>query len=145
LPPGGPERTCTSREDTWSADQRDAVTVFQGGAAGNTVTYDAYLGEYIAIYSGVLSNDVFYRVSNTPWGPWSDQAFAFTGRPPTAGSIDYAAEAHPEFAQGDGQTQYVTYAHRTGFLQMDLPLVQVVFGNPLLIDPFDRDASIERS
>jgi hypothetical protein len=35
-----------------------------------------------------------------------------------------------EFAEGDGQTQYVTYVHSTGFLRSDLPLVQVVFGLP---------------
>ena len=38
--------------------------------------------------------------------------------------------AHPEYEQGDGRTQYVTYVHATGFLLSNLPLVQVVFGPP---------------
>ncbi len=84
----------------------------------------------MAFYCGVYSNDVFYRVSYTPWGPWSDQALLFTGKPGWNNNTDYAALAHPEYAQGNGKIQYVTYAHTTGFLHMDLPLVQVVFGKP---------------
>jgi Domain of unknown function (DUF4185) len=114
----------------WSADQADAVTVFDGGAAGNSVFFNPYLGEFMAIYSGVFSDDVFYRVSYTPWGPWSGQALLFTGKPGWQNNSDYAAEAHTEFAQANGKFQYVTYVHTTGFLRMELPLVQVVFGQP---------------
>jgi hypothetical protein len=84
----------------------------------------------MAIYNGVFTDDVEYRVSSTPWGRWSDQALLFTGRPGWNGAIDYAGQAHTEFAEGNGQTQYVTYVHSTGFLRFDLPLVQVVFGLP---------------
>ena len=112
----------------WSTNPADAVNVFDGGAAGSSVFYNAYLGEYMAIYSGIFSDDIYYRVSYTPWGPWSDQAFAFTGRKGYNGATSYAGLAHPEFAEGDGQTQYVTYAHTTGFLHMDEPIEKVVFG-----------------
>jgi Domain of unknown function (DUF4185) len=114
----------------WSPNQADAVPVFDGGAAGNSVFFNPYLGEFMAIYSGVYSNDVFYRVSYTPWGPWSDQALLFTGKPGWHNNADYVALAHTEFAQANGQIQYITYAHTIGFLHMDLPLVQVVFGKP---------------
>lgn len=116
--------------DGWSSSPADAVTVFDGGAAGNSVFFDAFLGEYVAVYSGVFSNDVHYRVSRTPWGPWSDEGLLFTGRPGWHGQTDYAAMAHPEFAEGDGQVQYVAYYHVTGLLQSDLPLVRVEFGLP---------------
>jgi len=115
---------------TWSTNPSDAVTVFQGGAAGNTVYYNAYLGMYMAIYSGVYSNDIYYRVAYEPWGPWSKQVLLFTGKNGWNNTADYAAEAHTEFTEGNGQTQYVTYAHTTGLLRMDLPLVKVVFGQP---------------
>ena len=115
---------------TWSSNPADAVTIFQGGAAGNSVFYDDYLGMYVAIYSGVYSDDFFYRVSYTPWGPWSDQTQFFTGLPGYQGNADYATLAHPEFAQGNGQTQYITYVQDTGFLQQVLQLVQVTFGPP---------------
>jgi hypothetical protein len=115
---------------TWSSNPADAVTIFQGGAAGNSVFFDNYLGMYVAIYSGVYSDNVYYRVSYTPWGPWSSQTQIFTGLPGYQGNADYATLAHPEFGQGDGQIQYITYVQDTGFLAQVLQLVQVTFGPP---------------
>jgi Domain of unknown function (DUF4185) len=114
--------------ETWSSTPADSVTVFEGGAAGNAIQYLPYLGEYLAVYNGVFSDEVRYRVSSTPWGPWSDEAVMFVGLPGWQGSIDYAAEAHPEYAQDGGRTQFVTYFHTTGFLEGNIPLVEVVFG-----------------
>jgi hypothetical protein len=111
----------------WSPDLADAVTVFDGGAA-NQVFYDDYLGDYVAIYSQPLSDDVMFRVSYTPWGPWSEQALLFTGRP--GNPFNYAALSHPDYAEGDGQTQYVTYVHIIGGFEIEIPLVQVIFGLP---------------
>jgi hypothetical protein len=114
--------------NVWSTNPADAVTIFQGGAAANQVFYNAYLGVYMNIYNPALNNDMYYMVSYTPWGPWSQGVLLFTGETPYSGSVNYTGQAHPEFAQGDGQTEYVTYAHPTGFLREDLPLTQVVFG-----------------
>ncbi len=114
----------------WSASEADAVAVFDGGAAGNSVFLDPYLGDYVAIYSGVFSNDVYYRVAYQPWGPWSNQALLFTGRSGWHGTAVYAGMAHPELGEGNGQTEYVTYVHASGLFQSNLPLVQVVFGLP---------------
>ncbi len=114
----------------WSSNPADAVVLFQGGAAGNSVFYDNYLGMYVAIYSGVFSNDVFYRVAYNPWGPWSAQTLIFTGLPGWQNNADYAALAHPEFSQGNGQTQYIVYVQDTGFLAQVLQLVQIVFAPP---------------
>jgi hypothetical protein len=113
--------------DSWSSDISDAVTVFQGGAA-NEVFFDAYLGDYVAIYSQPLNDDVMYRVSYTPWGPWSDQARLFKGMP--GRTFNYAALSHPEYAEGNGQTQYVTYVRNLGAFNIEIRLVQVVFGLP---------------
>jgi hypothetical protein len=112
---------------TWSADENAAVTVFQGGAAGNPIFCDKALTEYVAIYSGVYNNNVFYRVANHPWGPWSDQALLFTAVPGEQGTVDYAALAHPEFEENDGLSEYVTYVQTTGFLQQSIQLVKVTF------------------
>lgn len=116
--------------NTWSANPADGVVIFQGGAAANQVFYNPYLGVFMNIYNPALDNDMYFRVSYTPWGPWSAQTFLFKGETPYLGSVNYAGQAHVEFAQGDGQTQYVTYAHPTGFLREDLPINQVVFGKP---------------
>lgn len=112
----------------WSTNPADVFTIFQGGAAANQVFYNAYLGLYMNIYNPALNNDMYCIVSQTPWGPWSKPTLVFKGETPYKGSVNYTGQAHPEFAQGNGQTQYVTYAHPSGFLQEDLPLVQVVFG-----------------
>ena len=112
---------------SWSSSLDDAVVVLQGGAA-NEVSFDPFLGEYVAVYSAPLADDVMYRVAYEPWGPWSEQALMFTGEP--GQSVDYAALSHPEYARGDGQIQFVTYVHPTGFFQSEIRLVQVVFGTP---------------
>lgn len=114
--------------NAWSTNPADAVTIFQGGAAANQVFYNAYFGVYMNIYNPALNNDMYVIVSATPWGPWSKPALLFKGETPYKGSVNYTGQAHPEFAQGNGQTEYVTYAHPNGFLREDLPLVQVVFG-----------------
>lgn len=113
--------------DVWSPDIADAVTVFEGGAA-NELFFDTFLGDYVTIYSQPLNDDVMYRVSYTPWGPWSDQALLFTGVP--GRTFNYAALSHPEYAEGDGQTQYVTYVRNLGSFSLEVRLVQVVFGLP---------------
>lgn len=115
---------------TWSANPSDAVVIFTGGAAANQVFYSPYLGMYMNIYNPELVNDLYYRVSYTPWGPWSNETFLYTGEKPYGNNVNYTGQAHVEFAQGDGQTQYVTYAHPTGFLREDLPVLKVVFGKP---------------
>jgi hypothetical protein len=117
-------------DGVWSADQDDAVTVFQGGAAGQGVAYVPAFDGYLVVYSGIFSEDVFYRVSPTPWGPWSEQALLFHGRPGWNGNPNYAAHLHPEYAEDGGRVQYVTYVHTTGLLRQDLPLVRVEFGDP---------------
>jgi hypothetical protein len=116
--------------NTWSSSAADAVTVFNGGAAGSSVFYDNYLGMYVAMYSGVYSNNLYYNVSYTPWGPWSAATQFYTALPGYQNNADYAALAHPEFAQGNGQTEYLTYVQDTGFLAQDVQLLQIVFAPP---------------
>ena len=115
----------------WSANPNAAVRVFDGGSAGTSVFYVPYLDAYMAVYNAAFDNDVSYRVSRTPWGPWSEPQDLFTMRPGQGTFGNYSAHAHPEFAEDGGRVQYVTYAHTTGFLLQDLPLVRVEFGDPV--------------
>jgi hypothetical protein len=117
-------------DGSWSANEADAVKLFEGGAAGNSIFYNAYLGTYMAIYAQPFTDDIMYRVADNPWGPWSDAGLLFTGQPGWNGTNNYAAFAHPEFSTGDGQVQYITYVHTTGFLRQELPLTKVVFERP---------------
>jgi hypothetical protein len=113
--------------DTWSAAPNAAVSIFQGGSAGNSVFYDKALHEYVAIYSGIFNNNVNYRVASHPWGPWSAETLLFVGQQGENGTANYAALAHPEFEEDGGLTEYVTYVQTTGFLQQALQLVKVTF------------------
>ena len=113
---------------TWSSNVADAVTVFQGGAAGSSVYYNTYLGEWMTIYSGNFSDNLYYRVAYTLEGPWSNQKLLYAGLTGYQNNPDYAGRVHPEFSPDGGQTEYVTYVHDTGFLAQNLPLLQVVFG-----------------
>jgi hypothetical protein len=85
---------------------------------------------YVAIYSGVENNNLYYNVAYNPWGPWSAATQFYTGLPGYQNNVDYAALAHPEFGQGNGQTEFVTYVQTTGFLAQDLQLLKVVFSPP---------------
>jgi hypothetical protein len=114
----------------WSADAADAVTVFDGGAAGNSVFYVPFLDQYMAIYSQPFTNDLMYRVAYQPWGPWSEAGLLFTGDTAWQNNFDYAGFAHPEFATLDGRVQYVTYVRTTGLLRQEIPLAEVVFEAP---------------
>jgi hypothetical protein len=116
---------------TWSATPGDAVNVFTGGAAGSSVFYVPYLDAYLLAYSETFTQNMLYSVSRTPWGPWSAPALLFEGLAGWNGAYNYSGHGHPEYAEDDGRVQYFTYAHTTGFLQGDLPLVRVVFGDPI--------------
>jgi hypothetical protein len=116
--------------DTWSPSESDAATLFNGGAAGTSIFYDALLGMYVAVYSGVFDSNLYYNVAYEPWGPWSAATQFYTGLPAYENNADYAALAHPEFTSGNGQTQYVTYVQDTGFLAQQVQLLQLVFAPP---------------
>ena len=90
----------------WSAKNQKLATVYQGGAAGDTIFWDDYLGEFVTVYQPFQSNDVYYRVANHPEGPWSAAAYMFTAQQGTDPS--YAARVHTEYQEGGGQVEYVT-------------------------------------
>jgi hypothetical protein len=113
---------------TWSTVNKKQATVYQGGAAGDTIFRDDYLGMFVTVYQPFASNDVYYRVANHPEGPWSAPAFMFTAQQGT--DTSYAARVHTEYQENGGQVQYVTYVKNTGFLSQELPLVKVTFGKP---------------
>jgi hypothetical protein len=116
--------------ETWSKNVRDAVPVFDGSASGSSVFYDQFLKEWVAIFSGNFSNDIYYAVAYAPEGPWSAATLLTTGLAGYDNNADYAARAHPEFSPDGGQTEYITYVQSTGAFGQDLPTLQVVFAPP---------------
>ena len=110
----------------WRDDPALSRSIYTGGAAGDTIFYNTYLGQYVTVYQPFLDNTVYYRVADRPEGPWSEQGVMFTAEQGTDPS--YAARVHTAYQEGGGQVQYITYVKNTGFLRQTLPLTRVTFG-----------------
>lgn len=92
----------------WTPDESRAVQVLDSGGAGGTVQWVPGLNAWLNTYMAPLSNTAQYETAANPWGPWSAPRTMFTGRTPASG-VDYALYAHPEYAQNNGLTQYISY------------------------------------
>ena len=108
----------------WVANVNQTRAILNGIPGEMTVSYNAYLQKYLAIHSGALSPKIFMRTADNPQGPWSAPAEVFTGRTSSSG-FNYAAREHPELAQNNGQTIFITYFNPQGFLAGELYLVEV--------------------
>lgn len=97
---------------SWTSDLGQAATVLHGGPGDLSVSFNQARGEFIAVYSGVFSNDVWWRTAPRPEGPWSAPRRLFTALAPSAGN-DYAAKEHPEMSTDAGRTLVVSYARMT--------------------------------
>jgi len=95
----------------WSAQIGDAVSVFND-ANILSVSWNAYLQRYLAVYSPPFSQNVVMRTSANPEGPWSSEIVAFVAKQPASGNV-YDALAHAEYDFNNGQTIYVTYSRST--------------------------------
>jgi lysophospholipase L1-like esterase len=109
----------------------------QGGAAGMSVFFDAYLGEYVEVYTEPNRNNILYRVAYAPEGPWSAPGLIAQGKQPRVSNLgepyhccEYASYVHPEFAKADGKTEYITYYRSTdvGTSTAEFDLIKVDFG-----------------
>jgi hypothetical protein len=111
----------------WSSNLSDAISVFSGADILN-VSWNAYLGQYVAIYSEPVSDDVMIRSAPRPEGPWSGEQRIFTARAPSGGGWIYDALPHPEFNLGGGKTMYVSYSRGTGEFSSEVRVVAVTLG-----------------
>ena len=110
----------------WSSNIGDAVPVFHGGG---TVFWNAYLQQYVAVYSQVFSQNVMIRTSPNPEGPWSGEKRAFVAMQPVSGNV-YDATAHSEYDLNQGQTIFVSYSRGTGLFRSEVRLVSLTLQRP---------------
>ncbi|GAA3384748.1 DUF4185 domain-containing protein [Cryptosporangium minutisporangium] len=92
----------------WVTDPLDAVPTVRAGAAGNSVLWNPALDAWMNVYMEFGSHEVRAQVGGAPYGPWSD-SFPVAETDPGDYGTNYAAFAHPEYAQQGGLVQYVTY------------------------------------
>jgi hypothetical protein len=95
----------------WSARIGDAISVFND-ANILSISWNAFLQRYLAVYSPPFSQNVVMRTSANPEGPWSDEIVAFVAMQPASGKV-YDALAHVEYDSNGGQTIYVSYSRST--------------------------------
>jgi hypothetical protein len=99
--------------DNWSNDVHDAIAVFSDMPNEMSVSYNEYLGQYLAVHSMGLTGHIVARTSPTPWGPWSDGTVLWSvpppENPPPYPRLVYAGKEHPELAEESGRILYITY------------------------------------
>ena len=108
----------------WNADLTQATTVLHGPPGDLSVSLNPHAGRFIAVFSGIFSNDVLMRSAPRPEGPWSSPEKLFTGLAPSSGN-DYAGKEHPELAGDGGRTLVVSYARPTGTFDGEVRLSSV--------------------
>jgi hypothetical protein len=99
-------------EPTWSPDVRDAVPLFDGPPNELSVSYNDYLGSYLAVHSQGTTGAQVARTAPQPWGPWSERTTLWMveatpdKKYPVAA---YAGKEHPSLAEDGGRVIYFTY------------------------------------
>jgi len=112
----------------WSPEIRRAAVALEGPSGGASVSWNPWLGSYLAVYSEPLSNRVLMRTAPHPEGPWSAPVVAFTGEPPIGSTADYAAFDHPELSADAGRSITISYFHPLGPFRGEIRLVRVTLG-----------------
>jgi len=103
-----------SPKPEWSVDRTKAISIMEGMPTEMSVSYNAYLGCYLAIHSLETSGKIVGRTAPHPWGKWSDPIFLFTPKVPLRnplvynGPLVYAGKEHPELAKQNGKVIYLT-------------------------------------
>lgn len=116
-------------DGSWSKDINEARPVFNGNEI-MSISYNQYLGRYLAVYNQPLDTAVMFRTAEQPEGPWSRPLHAFNAEAPLNDiAWVYDALEHPEYNQGDGRYVYITYSREIGFLSFELKLVAVEVAN----------------
>lgn len=115
-----------SGDGSWSWSPSDAVALFEGMPNEMSVSYNEYMGCYLAVHSLGHTGQIVGRTAPAPWGPWSSPTILWTVEPAHASfpsdSVSYAGKEHPTLAIDGGKTIYLTYIE---FLEYYPHLVEV--------------------
>lgn len=98
---------------SWSSDPGKAGELFSC-APIVSVSRNAAVGGWLAVYSAPFSNEVRYRTAPALTGPWSDDALAFTADRKGQDGTSYDALEHPEYALQGGKVVFVTFTRPNG-------------------------------
>ncbi|HWP39411.1 MAG TPA: DUF4185 domain-containing protein, partial [Tepidisphaeraceae bacterium] len=99
----------------WSRDLSEAAAIFSHMPSELSVSFNAHLGQYLAVHSLDLSGRIVGRTAPNPWGPWSEPVVLWTVQPPPRPrplpypTLIYAGKEHPELSEQNGRIVYLTY------------------------------------
>jgi hypothetical protein len=105
----------------WTTAFGMGATVLRGVPGDLSVSWNPYLNSYLAVHSGIFSDQVVFHTAPQPQGPWSAARPLFVGRR-LAGTHNYAAREHPALATDGGRSLVVSYAHPLGGYQGEVRL-----------------------
>lgn len=101
----------SSAAPRWSKNVADAVDVegFTDFPSELSVSYNRYLGGYLAVHSVLISEKMRFSLAPHPWGPY--KTIGEIGAPHLlfSSSFCYAGKEHPELSEQGGRVVYVTY------------------------------------
>ncbi len=103
-----------SPKPEWSVDRTKAISIMAGMPTEMSVSYNAYLGCYLAVHSLETTGKIVGRTAPQPWGPWSEPVVLWTPKVPLRnplvynGPLVYAGKEHSELAKENGRVIYLT-------------------------------------
>lgn len=99
----------------WSNNPDEAIWIMSQIPNELSVSWNSYLGSYLAVHSLDLTGKIVGRTAPYPWGPWSEPVVLWTVEPPRLNykipynHLIYAGKEHPELAEENGRVLYLTY------------------------------------
>ncbi|MCD6205426.1 MAG: DUF4185 domain-containing protein [Candidatus Marinimicrobia bacterium] len=104
----------SSPKPEWNSDIRKAISIFADVPSELSISYNQYLGCYLAVHSYQTTDKIVGRTAFNPWGPWSEPIELWTVKVDDSiklpyNRLIYAGKEHPELAEENGKTIYLTY------------------------------------
>jgi len=112
---------------SWSADWRAAKPVLDRACRQMSVTWDDYLGKYVAVNTRILSSELSIRTADRPEGPWSEEIIVEGLTPPAGFPWIIPGFAHPELERDGGRVQILTYARCVGIAGVEMRAMEIEF------------------
>ena len=96
---------------TWSDDVSKAADVEGLDEFPNelSISYNVYLGGYLAVHSIGINEKIRLSLAPNPWGPYRTIGEIGAPHRALAKAFCYAGKEHPELAQENGKIIYITY------------------------------------
>lgn len=104
----------TSLKPQWSPNLGKAISIMSDMPNEMSVSFNEYLGCYLAVHSLNLTGKIVGRTAPNPWGPWTDPVVLYEvtvhrEKPLPYPPLIYAGKEHPELSEKKGKVIYITY------------------------------------